>query len=963
MKQRAVSRQRSAISMPRLVASAALLLGWSASFVHGQDARQKLLERVFGDAVRLDPAMVAKVKAAKPGEQFFVDRNDDGKNDECWYIDTSPRHTDAARPLLVRAIDEDGDLDAWKGPDLDSDLYVADWKADGVVDVVLDYQDNDGDHDVDEMGMYFFVPEHRYFGRNVLMVWWGRDDGDDNLLWYDVNYTYDQRLCQYRCHFSGDETFVSFGLRADDEQWTAAYECPFLFWDPDNDLCSEVVLRLEVLNGGIRSARYSFDADDDAYGRRTHDYDFSITAVADDDKPLLLPPELAESTKLRGIPTQGWLKRDKARAFVENASWSRVLLTWDEINANTEQDASRDPNERWEGVIAHGNDRFPQAGGPPCSIFNKRNELSLKPVTPMRLYYDPTDRRLHLMGADDGWIHIDYDFDGTADAKYTYLDDDGDGVFDRRRLDLDADGRIDFDWKTRNARVRAVGPDFATIASLVKPAIAESLADSQAFIDEVKRFHAVSSGEQPVDPVETFFRTKLDAWRADTHLGEYVRKSPAGVRFFVDLVRDRLFKLLKDRTGATESWAPVESTYSAGDYDTAADLLGKKTTLIASPSAPKPVRSPSVVSSFSRRLPIHIDGIGVRRVNWPVTLAVERLRDVGGDFNPENCAIVSPERWLDWRQIPHQVDEIDPATEKELSFLADIVADAPTTYYLYYSPTGKGDRVFPRRTDTAEDWVPPNIGWESNLGAYRAYWGQFDFFGKKTEQLVYDNIEKKSYHGEVEWGIDALHVNKTSGLGGLTLYVGDEAYPVQNPAGEGKVEFTKRQVCKGPIRAVCEIVARNIVPGKPDLTVRMQCMSYAERQESEIRVKVTGASRSIMLAPGLVKLTREQTFAEPKKGFIGSWGWQEEVIGDIGMAVIAQAARVVDVIDLPEERRMRCRLDENGELRYWIIGDWRRGRRHPVAPTVRNWEKEVQALADSLVDNMQINVGSVEDVK
>jgi len=361
-----------------------------------QDARQALFERVFGDAVRLDSAMVAKVKAAKPGERVTVDRNGDGTADEMWFIDTDPRHTAKNRPLLVRVIDEDGDLERYKGPDLDSDLYVADYHADGSVDAVVDYQDNDGDNDVDEMAMYYWSPRHPAFGENALLVWWARDDGDDNLLWYDIDYTYTQDLCQYRSHFGGDETFVAFGLRADSDRWISAWENPFLFYDTDGDQCSEAVLRIEGNDDKVRAIRYSFDADGDAFGRHCHDYDFSITAVAEKDKPVQLPENMVAGMKLRGIPTQRWLRRDVAQQFVTQAQWAKVMLTWDEINANTEADVHRDPHERWEGVIAHGSEHFPQVGGPPCSALNKRYEVSLKPTAPIQLYYDDTDHRLHL---------------------------------------------------------------------------------------------------------------------------------------------------------------------------------------------------------------------------------------------------------------------------------------------------------------------------------------------------------------------------------------------------------------------------------------------------------------------------------------------------------------------------------------------------------------------------------------
>lgn len=934
----------------------ALLLA-AATATRGQDTKQKLFERVFGDAVRLDPAMVAKVKAAKPGERIMVDRNGDGRNDEVWYIDTAYRHNDRIRPLLVRAIDEDGDLDTWKGPDLDSDLYVVDWKADGTVDVVLDYQDSDGDNDLDEMAFYFYMTEHPYFGKDVLRVWWGSDDGDDNLLWYDVDYTYDQRTCQYRCHFSGDESFVAFGLRLEDKEWQSAFENPFLFYDPDGDTCSEVVLRIEGHGNEVRAIRYSFDADDDAYGRRTHDYDFSITARAPDDRPVILPADGTTSTKLRGIPTQPWLRRDKAQEFVQKAQWDRVLLTWDEMNANTEQNVAADPNERWEGIIAHGNPEFKQVGGPRCSTMNKRYELALKPVSPMKLYYSMADGRLHLKGASKGWLDVDYDFDGKLDARYEYRDDNRDGIFERRLIDVNGDGKTEFDWTVQHGSQHELEPDFEAISTFYKRKLDQTLADSQAFIDVAKA--AMAPGDHPeAQDLESFFLNKLDGWMEQTHLGAYIRRCPAGARFYTDLVRDRLLWSLKQKYGETEGWKAIESAYGVGDFRTATQSIPHK-------HQESPPAQANRFGHVSRRIAISLRNSGASpRLDWPVTLDLKRIQGTVPDFNADNCEVVAPERRLDWRQIPHQVDAIDPATGRVLSFLADVPGSGEASYHLYYSPTGRSDTSFPLRTSTAEDWVPPNIGWESNRCAYRAYWGQFDFFGKKISQLIYEDIGKKSYHEEVEWGIDALHVGNASGLGGLTLYVDDKPYLVQNPSGKGNVKFTKKQLVKGPVRAAIEITAENIVPDQPDLKVRILCISYAERQESEIRATVAGAKGNVLLAPGLVKLPREQAFSDKDKGILGSWGYQQEVIGDIGMAIMIDSANQVEgFVDLPEEQRICCRLTDKNELRYWIIGDWRRGRQHPIAPTVENWRREVEALAGELRRAVNVEVGRSERPK
>ncbi|HSW47427.1 MAG TPA: DUF4861 family protein [Phycisphaerae bacterium] len=929
--------------------AAVLLSAGTVSRAAGQAAEpspaiaQQLFERVFGDAVKLDPVMVAKVKAAKPGQRFFVDRDGDGKKDECWFIDDSPRHQEQNRPILVRAIDPNG-IDEVRGPNLSSTLYVADWRADGTVDVVLEYVDQDQDGDLDKTAFYFYMPQHSYFGKDVLRVWWGRDDGDDNLLWYDVDYNYYQNLCQYRCHFSGEETFVAFGLLPEGQQWLSAFENPFLFYDPDNDGCSEIVLRIEGHNDEVRAIRYSFDIDDDAFGRRTHDYDFSVTAYADADKPLKLPADALESTTLHGLPTQPWLRRDKARAIAEKADcWVRKLLTWDEMNANTEGNIERDPFERWEGVIAHGNDDFKQVGGPACSVNNKRFELSLKPVAPMRLYYDETDQRMHLLGATKGWLHVDFDFDGKVDAEYTWADENGDGVFDRRRIDVDADGTIDFDWPMQTAKLELMEPDWDKLRKFYPPVLNGTLLDSQAFIDAAKS----ALGHPTPDPAEVFFLTKLTSWTPRTGLGAYMRKSPAGAMYYVGLVRDRLMAALGKKFGSHPRWSEFEKFYAGGDYREAAYFLVHEL-------AETPAHSDKVFGAYSRRLPIRIDNSGQpRRMDWPITITYGEILKTAPDFNPDVCAVVAPQRWLGWRETPHQIDTIEQSVGRELSFLVDLPDNDAVTYYLCWGPSavdtsGEPPERFHVKTATAEDWVPPNIGWESNRVGYRMYWGQFDFFGKKIDGLIYPTIGKESYHSEVAWGIDALHVGGTCGLGGIWVYKGEKAMRLYSPAGKGDIRFTKRQVVSGPVRAAIEVTGTNIDPEQPDMTAKILCTIYAERSESEIRVSLTKTTGPLDVAPGLCKLPREKAFSDKETGYLGAWGFQEPAIDEIGMAVIVPPEQIVAFNEDENERRVRCRTSDDHRLRYWIVGDWRRGRQHPIAPTIDNWRRETRELAGLL---------------
>ncbi len=196
--------------------------------------------------------------------------------------------------------------------------------------------------------------------------------------------------------------------------------------------------------------------------------------------------------------------------------------------------------------------------------------------------------------------------------------------------------------------------------------------------------------------------------------------------------------------------------------------------------------------------------------------------------------------------------------------------------------------------------------------------------------------------------------------GGLTFLRGNQAWPVQNPAGEGEIHFSKRILTAGPIRAAIEITADHIVPDAPNLAVQMQCIIYAGHQETEIRAHVTGEG---LLAPGIVHLPREKTFQNSQAGYFGSWGWQEDAIGQIGMGVIVPPEAVVHVDDLPAERRIRCHLSNAGNLRYWIIGDWRRGRQYPIAPTVDNWNRQMHSLSQLLLNEVKITIGQSEAVK
>lgn len=380
---------------------------------------------------------------------------------------------------------------------------------------------------------------------------------------------------------------------------------------------------------------------------------------------------------------------------------------------------------------------------------------------------------------------------------------------------------------------------------------------------------------------------------------------------------------------------------------------------------------PDILSTFTRRIPITLDNsAGAALSNWPVVLSVAELEAVATDLNLGNCALATQDAEGQWEQMPYQVDEIDEAVGRELSFLASVPAEAQGTYYLYYSPEGRRSSLFMLKTRTAEDWVPPNIGWESALAAYRVYDGQFDFFAKKMtgggepapETYILPTIGDRDYHQETEWGMDPLLVGTTSGIGGLTLYLGEQGYRIQNPEGKGDVRFDKEVLAVGAVRAVVEVTADNLVPDNRDVAARITCLIYAGHQESEIRVRVVGAPEEALLAPGLTKLPTEETCFDKEKGYFGNWGQQNIEIGPIGMGLILPAGAALDPIEADGDHRVRCALIE-GSLRYHIVGDWLRSRVYETAPGIAEWQQRLEALAAELSRQVPVAVGAVETLE
>jgi hypothetical protein len=563
--------------MSRILSCQFLIIALTASYCAGQTNNQ-IFEKMAGPAVVMDGNIDVKFLEGRPGRKFMVDSDKDGRADVIYLIDSDEKHLGTRSPLLVKIVDEDGDMYLTGEGDLDSDLYVADWYGDGTIDRVVDYRDMDGDNDVDEQYLYQWVSmEYPYFsprtygGKSYCVSWTG-DYGDDNRLWYHTNYEYGQRLTQWLTDFNGDEMFV-YTLYFDFEAGTLtpACEIAFSFYDHDGDSLSEEAVRFEGAKLVAESLRYSMDIDNDADALSRHDYDLSVTSLG----PITLPESSCIRLDIRGIITEPVFNWTEMRLFAKQQKWGRTLLTWDENDNNIDPRPGRMHNERWEGILNHGSEFMPQVGGPTCGPYNKRNEVDKDRSGEFKFYLSPVDSRLHLFGAEIGWIKVDYDYDDRIDMILWMEDTDQNGFFDTWKYDNDADGDFELIYRIPFDTATTFPFNYETLREAYLPLLKDAADQNRRIIGTLKAVLGKFSNKSLFNPVEEFFNKGLTGYGRDFRLGDKIRNSPEGQRYYEDLIRIRYWNNLRETESVSVSadFPAIEKLYAAGRFDEAAEML------------------------------------------------------------------------------------------------------------------------------------------------------------------------------------------------------------------------------------------------------------------------------------------------------------------------------------------------------------------------------------------------------
>ncbi len=917
-------------------------------------ANNDIFMHMVGPAVAMNPSVAAKVLKDGPGKKTLLDTNGDGRVDTLYFIDTDDRHENKRAPLLVMVVDEDGDMARTGEGDLDSDLWVADWYGDGSIDRVVDYVDLDGDGDVDEQTLYQWTDMKHIVGRSTFTMdgraWfaaWGRDIGDDNRLWFDANYEYDQPLTEWKTDFNGDEMFVYVFLYDDGKRaFFPAFENAFSFYDLDGDRYSEEVLRFDGVGPRSENLRYSMDIDNDTRGTVRHDYDFSISSLG----PVDLPLESCMTVSLRGMPAGPVMRWENMRRFSKEAPWVKTQLTWDENDTNVDPIKGRTHNERWEGVLNHPSRYFPQVGGPTCGAFNKRNEVDADNSGKFKFYYSTVDHRLHLHGAEVGWITVDADYDGIPDMRIWMEDTDGNGFFDLWKYDADADSVFEREYRLKPDTAAVIPFEYDALQAAFLPALDRALEGNRAVTGAIRA--ALESIERPFAPdaVEEYYRTRLDGYEPDFKLGERMRNSREAVRYYGDIVRERYWLRFSRSTAASHPKYPdILRAYERGDLLHAAALIGE-----CFPSAPSASRAGNTAAITIK------NPSGLYLENQPFIIkAADIVKAVPG-FDLRGRVLVEPDPLRGERVVPSQADDLDgDGVPDEFSFVRTLEPYGDIALTLRAPGPDLLIPATASRADARADWdnTRANIGWESDRCGYRLYYGQVDCFGKRLDRLILAGVEEAEYHNIADWGMDILHVGNSSGIGGISIFDGARRVPAMNPSGKGTCAIKRTVLARGPVRSIAKVEITGIRSGKKNYAVTMVMSAFAGNVFSRQDVRVTSsAGDTVRYSPGIMKLPGGSWSFDSTLGVMTSWGRQENAIGEVGLGLVFRPEEYAGFAETDLDHNAILTVPSGAWRTHWVAAGWKKGFPSPVAPTSGDWSKEVRDLASRLRAPVSVTV-------
>lgn len=277
--------------------------------------------------------------------------------------------------------------------------------------------------------------------------------------------------------------------------------------------------------------------------------------------------------------------------------------------------------------------------------------------------------------------------------------------------------------------------------------------------------------------------------------------------------------------------------------------------------------------------------------------------------------------WLDGREIPSQLDDLDIDEEMdELCFLVDLAPKQKQTYKVELYPEGEQSpypaRVYAEmlmRNDKVKEKNKHNnyvaslsvrgdcvnsynllhhhgVCFESELNGIRIYFDKrqtLDLYGKFSKRLelkdtqFYTSKEQK----EQGYGDDVLWVGNTFGLGAMRGWDGVESTMI-----EPVKTRTQRVISYGPLRTIVEIIDQGWKPSAnlPAVNMTIRYTQYAGHRDTDVDVMFNRTVNDYQFSTGIINVKGSMEYSD-HKGLRACWGtdypstdtikWKPETVG------------------------------------------------------------------------------------
>ena len=234
----------------------------------------------------------------------------------------------------------------------------------------------------------------------------------------------------------------------------------------------------------------------------------------------------------------------------------------------------------------------------------------------------------------------------------------------------------------------------------------------------------------------------------------------------------------------------------------------------------------------------------------------------------------------------------------------------------------------PQYTDHSEFIRYEGPGIESDKVGYRIYldWRNgFDIFGKKTSDMVLQNVGQdgyQSYHEPANWGMDLLKVGKSLGAGGYGFWNGKEVELVSNVD-----QWTAKVIEDGPLYSALNLTYKGweINNQKLDLVsdLSMTAGSRLVHTRLSMSEELPNIAIGMVKHPGTKLLQGSQEVSGYAWTYVASWGKQSLSGEDdyLGMAILFhRQSRVEQTEDA--NSYVSVMEPTGGELEYYFLAAW-----------------------------------------